>query len=335
MNSHTDQVELTPAQIDFCAKHITGFAMDSWRISLAGKAGSDRVFLRLSPVPDCGRSYVLVLWNSRDSDWERFIRIQEEVSRSIQLLPAIYAVDAAHGLILEEDCGRRRLKDFCLATHDRGEVEAMYRRVCDALVTWQQIPPAQCPVLSSRVLDKDMFLWETDYFSTHCVGEYFGLDALLNGEWERERHTLAEEAAALPLVCLHRDFQSENIMIHTDGIKFVDYQGARQGAAGYDVASLLFDPYVSCLDEKLRYRLLDYYIQRSGRNVSRYSFHIAAIQRLAQALGAYGNLSLHKGKDVYRAYIPVALSLLLQVLEQEHIFPRFTTIVSECRQRTY
>ena len=57
-------------------------------------------------------------------------------------------------------------------------------------------------------------------------------------------------------------------------------------------------------------------------------------QRLTQALGAYGNLSLHKGKEVYRDYIPYALKLLLQVLDNEGAYPCLKNIVYECYQRT-
>lgn len=334
MNTNDTVVELTPAQVDFCTRHIKGYDPHSRQVSVAGKAGSDRSFLRIAPGDNSAVSYILVLWDSHDNDWERFLNIHDEVARSIPLLPEIYASDTTHGLILEEDCGRYRLKDFCSKKGGSRDIETMYRMVCDALIQWQQIPVEQSPVLSSRVLDKEMFLWETDYFAAHCVSEYFGLDALLTDEWHIERNRLADDAAALPLVCLHRDFQSENIMVHDNEVKFVDYQGARLGAAEYDIASLLFDPYVPALDDTLRYRLLKYYTQKSGRPVTHGTFHIAALQRLTQALGAYGNLSLHKGKDVYRDYIPYALKLLLQILDSEGAYPTLKNIVYECCQRT-
>ena len=123
-------------------------------------------------------------------------------------------------------------------------------------------------------------------------------------------------------------------MLYRGTIRFVDYQGARLGAAEYDIASLLFDPYVSMLNNDIRYQILDYYITKSGRPVTRDTFHSAAVQRLAQALGAYGNLSLHKGKDSYREYIPPALNLLSQVLTKDNRFPAMRSIVEECYKRT-
>ncbi len=334
MNQHDEIVDLTPAQIDFCSRHLNGFDQSTWQTTVAGKAGSDRSFLRVNSVGSTNNSWILILWDSHDSDWDRFLTLQEEMSQQSPLLPAIYAADEAHGLILEEDCGERTLKDFCRTIDNPKNIVGVYHQVCDALIAWQNIDPDTCANLTSRVLDREMFLWETDYFATHCVSEYFGLDSLLSSEWDHERNLLAEEAAALPLVCLHRDFQSENIMLYRDTIRFVDYQGARLGAAEYDIASLLFDPYISILNNEIRYGILDYYITKSKRAVTRETCHIAALQRLAQALGAYGNLSLHKGKDAYREYIQPALNTLCQVLKKVDRFPVMRTIVEECYERT-
>jgi aminoglycoside/choline kinase family phosphotransferase len=51
-----------------------------------------------------------------------------------------------------------------------------------------------------------------------------------------------------------------------------------------------------------------------------------------QALGAYANLSIHKGKDWYREYIPVALSRLEQMADGQASFPVLQEIVRTCRE---
>ena len=330
MINRDDKIELTLSQIDFCGRNIDGFVKNKWQASLAGRAGSDRTFLRISPVDRENVSWVLIVWDSHDKDWDRFIKINRGVARSLNILPEIYATDEKHGLILEEDCGQLTLKDICYSNSDPGVISKKYQKVLDVLMKWQDIDLGGCKEISSRTLDKEVFLWETDYFAAQCVSEYFGLDSLINPGWEKERIRLAAEVSNLPLVCLHRDFQSENILIKGEEIKLVDYQGARLGAAEYDIASLLFDPYVSVLDNKMRYQLLDYYIKRSGRPVSHHTFKIAALQRLCQALGAYGNLSLHKGKEHYREYIPVALALLKEITEKEDNYPCLKKIIQEC-----
>ena len=44
---------------------------------------------------------------------------------------------------------------------------------------------------------------------------------------------------------MHRDFQSQNIILREGQAYLIDFQGMRPGLAEYDLASLLYDPYVS------------------------------------------------------------------------------------------
>jgi aminoglycoside/choline kinase family phosphotransferase len=243
-------------------------------------------------------------------------------------LPKIFAHDAQHGLILEEDLGNATLKRAC--TEFPHKIETFYKSAIDALIGWQAIAPSASMVISSRAMDKDVFLWESRYFAQHCVTEYFGLDVMLDAAWEKERESISLGASALPLVCIHRDFQSENILILNDAVRFVDFQGARLGPAGYDLASLLFDPYIPELRDVVQERLFKYYCLKSATAMHAEPFYLCAAQRLMQALGAYGNLSLHKGKERYRRFIPVAINRLLAISGKLPQYPRLHEIVDKC-----
>ena len=253
--------------------------------------------------------------------------------RLFRFCPGIFASDDVHGLILEEDLGALTLKKYCASgAATAASLEAMYKKVLDALAQWQGLDTGVSATIAARDMDIEMFLWETDYFTTHCVREYFGLDRLVSPAWEKERQRIAAEAAGFPRVCIHRDFQSENIMLRHERIRFVDFQGARRGPAGYDVASLLLDPYVAKLTSALSTRLLDYYLSIAPGCVNDRSFRICSLQRLMQALGAYANLSIHKGKDWYREYIPVALDRLELMVDGQTSFPVLQGIVQACRE---
>jgi hypothetical protein len=56
------------------------------------------------------------------------------------------------------------------------------------------------------------------------------------------------------------------------------------------------------------------------------------MQRLMQAAGAYGYLSLHKGKNWFRRYIPRALDRLGLAVGREPGFPAIRRIVEKCRE---
>jgi aminoglycoside/choline kinase family phosphotransferase len=137
---------------------------------------------------------------------------------------------------------------------------------------------------------------------------------LLDGEFGR----LARKVASFRTSVVHRDFQSQNIMVTNGDIpRVIDYQGARMGPPAYDVASILWDPYCT-LDNDLRVVLLDYYIG-GVKDFYGGSFDVDAfretllpcrLQRHMQALGAYGFLSKVKGRAYFLKYVPQALRYL-------------------------
>ena len=93
----------------------------------------------------------------------------------------------------------------------------------------------------------------------------------------------------------------------------------RPGLAHYDLASLLYDPYVE-IAEKEREQLIAYYRDRQLENGITIDgdFHLTlrlcAMQRLMQALGAYGFLGLVRGHKHFLQYIPNALRSLCAVV---------------------
>lgn len=292
-----------------------------------------RRFVRIREKCGLKRSFVLVIWDGGDEDWPRFLSIPAELSGRVPFMPVLYRSDRRHGLILEEDLGETTLHAFS-AQHrnDLRAIEAAYHRVLDALAQWQSLDPASSPTIASRSLDEEVFLWETDYFGRRCVTDFCGCERLLGAEWERERHALARAAASMQAAFVHRDFQSENVMLQDGRIRFVDFQGARLGPPAYDLASLLYDPYADFLDDGFSGRLFTRYSSLDLKiKTDRTSFALCAAQRLMQACGAYGNLSIHKGKVRYRKYMPVALGRLMSVLREMPDFPATRGIVEQCR----
>ncbi len=319
----------------FIERNLPGFSETGWEVAPAGEAASQRTFLRLREKAGAERSFILVLWDSGDEDWPRFLAIPAELSGRIPFLPRIFASDPAHGLILEEDFGERTLKRHVEKTCNHGALEKAYRQTLDALTAWQSLKAAASPTIAARAMDYAAFMWESGYFADHCVTSLCGCGSLLDATWEADRHALAQAAARLPRTFLHRDFQSENIVLFGGEIRFVDFQGARLGPPGYDVASLLLDPYIAVLDEGSVRDLFGYYVSHPHRVACGLrDFHLCAAQRLMQALGAYGNLSVNKGKPRYRHFVPVALERLQGVMKNLPEYGAIARVVTACAEIT-
>jgi aminoglycoside/choline kinase family phosphotransferase len=326
------KVDLTPAQRSFVAAYLSDVSDDRFEVTLAGQAGSQRLFYRIKETRGAARSFILVVWDGHDDDWSRFLAIPKELSSRVSFLPGILSADTRHGLILEEDLGSETLKIFGdRHAADPAALEAMYRKTLDALAGWQLLDTRLSATISSRALDYETFMWETDYFARRFVADFCGAEQLLGKAWEKERIVLAAEAAELRKTFVHRDFQSENIMVMGTDIRFVDFQGARLGPPAYDLASLLFDPYVDQLTSDFVRKLFTYYSAKSlPVRVDEHAFAICAAQRLMQALGAYGNLSLHQGKVRYRAFVPVALERLAGVMDRLPEYEAIRSVVEGC-----
>jgi aminoglycoside/choline kinase family phosphotransferase len=324
---------LDPAQRAFISKHLPGFSEKQTTVTPAGSAASQRKFFRLRKDSE-EQSYILMMWDSRDEDWNRFLSIPRELSGRIHFLPQLVAADPALGLILEEDLGKDTLRRIVEnPACDRATRENAYRRALEALSKWQSIGPDASPAIASRSMDYPTFRWESDYFAQHCVVGLCGLGSLLDASWEAGVRNLANAAAALQQTFLHRDFQSENILLCRGEVRFVDFQGARLGPPAYDVASLLYDPYIPALDQETVLDLFDYYRSLPGHpSCTRHELSLCAAQRLMQALGAYGNLTINKGKPHYRRYVPIALQRLIKVLESLPEYGAIGKVAAACSE---
>ena len=127
---------------------------------------------------------------------------------------------------------------------------------------------------------------------------------------------IATQLAAEPRCLVHRDFQSQNVMIRDGQPSFIDFQGLRPGLAQYDLASLLLDPYVSLPATEHDALFAHYLATARPENPAHFRalYDLCAMQRLMQALGAYGKLGHTDNRTQFLTHIPAALTLLREAV---------------------
>lgn len=286
--------------------------------------GSDRRFWRLSGP---GFSAVALQSDRGEVEDDEFRRHREigAFLRARDLGSAeVLAEDAAANTMLMEDLGGDTLHRLATRPETPPErLAAVYRLAVDHLLKLQAFTEearAGCPPAVDRCLDQDALRAETTYFQERFLLGVHGLDAA-DDRLAALFAELARLVANQPLVLIHRDFQSQNIHLKEGRLRLVDYQGMRLGPLGYDLMSLVFDPYVD-LPDALREDLLQGFCLRAGpapEQVRCWAL-AAGLQRLMQALGAYGFLGLVRGKREFLAHIPRGLAHLAQVLALAHKF---------------
>ena len=184
------------------------------------------------------------------------------------------------------------------------------------------------------------FLWERElgYFVRAFLQGYLGLEVEIDELAPDFERLLTRALIAAPNFFLHRDFQSRNLMIKNGRLRVIDFQGGRLGPLGYDVASLLIDPYVN-LSPAWQEELLGHYLdllQERLPGVDREAFtgqyrHLALCRNL-QILGAFGYLTRVKQKANFARYIPTAVAgLRRRLAEREGEFPLLEQVVASLK----
>lgn len=304
--------EISPVLAKFLARY--GFG-PGCKITLAGTAGSRRVYFRLA---EGLRTFIVLVSPPDDADFGRFLRITQFYRLMDLHVPMVYCIDdAAHQVVLE-DLGDRRLYDLVKNDLAKDEekggagVLTAYRDVINLLVDLQTRcfqRHQECPDIHSRHFDMDDLLWETGYFTAQYLEGYraIAFSPERKAALEAVFRELAGRVDAQPKSIMHRDFQSQNLMVQSGGVmRVIDYQGSRLGTVYYDLASLVLDPYVMLGDEAVM-ELLRYYHAKSLNPLPFEEmfrqFLLAASQRIMQALGAYCFLSRVKGLPQFAAHI--------------------------------
>lgn len=286
-----------------------------------GPRGSARTFTR---VARGSRTLLSVRHDPARQENAWYVRHARFLRRLGLPVPRVLADDPAGCASLFEDLGDASL-ETCYAGLTPARREAVYREVLDVMVRWHEVgaPRARAEKLPLMPPFRPaLYRWERAYFAEHMLEKRCGLSAAVSAAIQRELAGVARGLAGQPRVLVHRDLQSSNILLRAGHPFLIDFQGMRYGPAVYDLASLLCDPYVN-LEPAIRARLLDYYAARCAHPAAVWRwFWPGAVQRLAQALGAYARLSRQPGMAAFARYIPAALHLLQEALAKGPACPR-------------
>jgi N-acetylmuramate 1-kinase len=312
--------------------HVPGWGVAGLHLERILKGGSDRSYYRVSAhgPHDGPDSAILMVYTDQRPDNLSFFAATEVLALAGARVPELYHHDELRKLAWLEDLGRRDL-------HDWHAEEAMrlplYKSALEQVakvhaLTWEEIPQTLRAQMQPP-FDEALYAWEQGYFFKEFAARFSaaGEDRLALIQAQEEFAELRRTLAALPRSPVHRDFQSQNLMIREGHAWMIDYQGLRPGRPEYDLASLLYDPYVSLSTDE-RAELRDYYFGlRAGSDCHARLLAMCACQRLMQALGAYGKLGIGDGKPAFLRHIRPAVSNLKAVLAESGLLPSLEEVL--------
>ena len=222
--------------VNLPAGHAPFLVKAGWSGAIVEPLPGDASFRRYFRVRKGERSAMLMDAPPPNEDTAPFIRAAKWLDANGLNAPAILAEDAAAGLVLLEDFGDVRMRDY-LDAWPADETE-IYATAIDSLVALHRLPPGP--------------------FLGYTMGEYMREVRLLT-EWycpargldvDHAGYTAAWKAVLAPIVIRQRpgvtvlrDYHAENIMLlgglHKHGL--LDFQDALIGHPAYDLVSLLQD----------------------------------------------------------------------------------------------
>ncbi len=285
--------------------------------------GSSRTYYRVGNA----KHTVVAAYNADEKENRAFVDFAKQLRHRGVNVPEIMAEDLEHGIYLQEDLGDRTLFDF-IKTASPEEIRQTYKRIVRELPRLQITATKGFDYTNAyprKRFDAQSIRWDLNYFKYY----FLKLADIPFSEDELERdfdtltHYLLDTDTSF---FLYRDFQSRNIMLKEGEIFFIDFQGARQGALQYDLASLLYDAKAD-LSEELRKELLQTYMEELKKLIPVDEqefidrFYAYVYIRIMQATGSYGYRGWFQQKTHFLQSIPFALDNLSRLQNAKRLKP--------------
>ncbi len=323
---------------------MTGFARKALGLEITvdmgiaalGGRGSDRAFYRLTWNET--ESAMLIHYAPKRVENAYYGDIAIFLDQINVPVPRLIHHDVDQCLMLMEDLGDIDL--WKLRNEPWDLRKDLYQKTLAVLSRIHTFPIEELPATKVRLMDPfdlQLYEWERNYFKKNFVERVCRIELVPDffQKLEEELRDLANHIHRGPVSLIHRDLQSQNIMIRDREPYLIDFQGMRVGSPFYDLGSLLCDPYVQISwDECDRLLAFSYGLTKQHLAWSDFQqfFWETSVQRLMQALGAYGFLGLTKGLTAFLDHIPVGLTRLQHAVSHVTTISCFPELLDKCQK---
>jgi hypothetical protein len=305
-------------------------SLERWLASLPGQpvlrvtpASVDASFRRYFRVHRDGGTQIAMDAPPQRENIDSWLQVARLLATTGVNVPQVLVVDAVQGFVLISDLGSLQ---YLEALTKGADPEPLYADAIDALLCLQARGTGKAGGLPRY--DHELLRKEMELFPEWFIGRHLGLEPGANDrrvidaafEW------LCGEALAQPVVLVHRDYHSRNLMVcprRNPGI--LDFQDAVRGPISYDLVSLLKDCYVVWPRARLL-SWLDRYREGAarlgldaGRDREEFLrwFDRMGLQRHIKVLGIFARLWYRDGKPGFLADLPRVLDYTLAVTAAE------------------
>ncbi|MET0280973.1 MAG: phosphotransferase [Steroidobacteraceae bacterium] len=323
------------AQLRLWLHSQRGFDPDS--IEVVSADASFRRYFRARR--DDGQWWVAMDAPPDKEDLATYLRVSALLEGCGVHVPQILAADTIQGYALLEDLGNRHM---LTALGEGDSAQLLYGLALDELARLQLAGDEAShalPPYDRATLLREMQLLP-DWYCVHHLG--FEPDAGERDLLARTFDWLAAEALRQPLVLVHRDYHSRNLMVTTErppGV--IDFQDALRGPVGYDPASILKDCYIDWPRAQFERWVQDYRArllaagpagaQLAGSSPAEFLrwVDLIGLQRHLKVLGIFARLYWRDGKTGYLGDLPRTLAYVREAARLLPELAGFSRFVEE------
>jgi len=275
---------------------------------LAGDA-SFRCYFRVQVPGD--KSLVLMDAPPEHEDVKPFLAVRGWLQRAGLRVSSLRAEDLELGFLLLEDFG-----DITWAgkREQGGDIQPLFEDALRQLHMLQQSEPGiALPLFDVARMQRECALY-LDWYLPRVAG----IEPAENerNAFQASLLPLLQELHALPVVPVHLDYHSRNLMLPANGLPLavIDFQDAVLGPATYDLASLLYDCYQDYPEHERIVWSHRFFAGLSDSISDAFAdaddwhrkLRMTALQRHIKAIGIFSRLAYRDGKHQFLDEIPLA-----------------------------
>ena len=307
--------------------------LDDPLISLT-PASSDASFRRYFRAHTEKTSFVIMDAPPKLEPLDQFIKIDKALIKQGVHAPLILNQNIDEGFLMLEDLGD---KTYLNELKQAGQ--SLYRDAIKSLVkiqlgTFEQ-NEFDIPIYNYKLFDQELNLFKDWYCHKHLA---ISLSDDQKHIWNTSKRFLIEACLEQPMVWVHRDYHSRNLMrVDSNSPAVIDFQDMVLGPISYDLASLLKDCYIEWPRETQR-QWLEVYLEHAKDKMPHLDIGIeqltrwvdlTGLQRHLKVLGIFSRLYYRDKKSTYLEDMPLVKKYIYEVVQLYPELSEFSSLLSE------
>lgn len=273
-------------------------------------------------------------------DCRPFVQMAQRLQQAGVNVPEVLAWDQANGFMMLTDFGDRSYLEAFKEAQDSQRISALMADAFAMLLRVQcMVPVPDAPRYDRTLLQREVDLFPVWYVQGHLEYAWSADDQAM---WQRTvLDTLLPAVERQPVVWVHRDYHSRNLMVTDPNPGVLDFQDALMGPVTYDAVSLLKDAYFVWEEEQRLDWLVRYWEKArharipvaSDFGVFYRDFEWMGVQRHLKVIGIFARLARRDGKPGYLQDIPRVADYLLETCRRYRELQPLALWLEQCWAR--